>query len=907
MYCRFFLFFCFFLWSASRYVEAAAPVWDCKQSENGEWVCITEPKSTPPATTQQPVVQVEPETEKAESDAEQVERADLDAMPDVVPETVAPVDAAFALPAETEPAKPVDINIIPKTGPIPEQPPKIVATQPGWTCATNPEDATWDCQLVGRDPKGQARLMEDDESFRLLAPAFDLQEEQIFSTLRTELKYDPWQRCSLALGPATNYPSQKDQRSEFPLNVSADYSEVFDEEITSFWGNIDLARADQHIQADMATYDSVSEVMDLQGNIYYSDEGLSMFSETAQLKLGADQAVLRDALFISPSMPVRGNAKVIYRDSKTLSHYHDVAYTSCATGNQDWVMHASRLKMNQETGKGSVKHAWLEFMGLPVMYLPYLSFPLDDRRKSGLLAPTIGYTDEGGVDINVPYYWNIAPNYDATVWARVLTRRGGLFGGDVRYLTEWARGEVKFEVMPFDTVLQKTRWQGRFKNFSQITPRLKSTIDLNYVSDEDYFIDLGNSLRISTDRFLRSKGDITYNRPGVAFSALVENYQIIDKNLPSALQPYRQLPDIVLNLDKTWDLGFMPLQTTMANEFVFFQHDEKVQGQRFNIQPSIEIPYTTPGTFIKPKVTLQYTQYWLTNQTPGKSSNISRLLPKFSLDSGLYAEKDFQLGGMSMRHTLEPRLFYLYIPFEEQGDIPLFDTSANDFSFNQMFREERFNSVDRVQDTNQLTVALTSRLLDAEKGIERLNLSVGQIFYFQDRKVNLVPGVEDPRSFSNLIAEFKGQITDHWSFSSALQWNPQDSFIERGEASVRYRNKGNQIFNAGYRFRQTERLTTINQTNVSFLLPIYDSWSIVGRWQYSLLDDITLESYIGLEKDNCCWRFRILARRFINGTREELDTSVFVQLELKGLASIGDKVEDFLEKNLSGYRKPLKF
>ena len=756
--------------------------------------------------------------------------------------------------------------------------------------------------------------MEDDDSFRILSPAFDLQEEQVFTRLTTNLKYDPWQTCTLALGSATNYISQADQRSEFPLNVSADYSEVFDKEITSFWGNIDLSRGDQRIQADMATFDTVSEVMDLQGNIYYSDEGLSMFSDTAQLKLAADKAILRDALFISPSMPVRGSAKVIYRDSKSLSHYNEVAYTSCAPGNQDWVMHASRLKMNQETGKGAVKHAWLEFLGLPVMYLPYLSFPLDDRRQSGLLAPTIGYTDEGGVDINVPYYWNIAPNFDATVWARVLTRRGGLFGGDVRYLTEWAEGSVDFEVMPYDTVLEKTRWQGRYRNFSQFTPRLKSEIDINYVSDEDYFNDLGNSLSISTDRFLRSKADLTYNRPGVAFSTLVENYQIIDKNLPSSLQPYRQLPEIVLDLDKSWDLGFMPLNTAMANEFVFFQHDDKVQGQRFNIQPSIEIPYTTPGTFVKPKVTLQYTQYWLDNQTPGKSSNISRFLPKFSLDSGLFAERDFQLGDSSLRHTLEPRLFYLYIPFENQDDIPIFDTSTNDFSFSQMFREERFNSVDRVQNTNQLTVALTSRLLDAETGVERLNLSVGEIFYFQDRKNNLKldpdgvvrPDDDDTRRFSNLIAELSGQITDHWSFTSGMQWNPEDSFFERGEVAVRYRNQGNQIFNVGYRFRQNEDFTTINQTNVSFLFPIYDSWSIVGRWQYSILDDITLESFIGLEKDSCCWRFRILGRRFINGTRDELDTSIFVQLELKGLASLGDKVEDFLENNLSGYRKPPK-
>ncbi len=770
----------------------------------------------------------------------------------------------------------------------------------------NPENETWDCQLLGRDPKGKARLMEaGDQLFSVLEPAFALDEEQVFYALQEQLQQDPWAQCTLALGAKPEFLSRQ-EKPQGPMNVSADYSEVFDKEITSFWGNIDLTRENQHVQADMATYDAVSEVLDVQGHIYYRDEGLSLFSDSAQMKLASDQAVMRNAKFIVPTMPVRGTAQVIYRDSETLSHYKDVAYTSCAPGNQDWVMHASRLKMNMQKGKGAVKHAWLEFKGIPVIYLPYLSFPTDNRRLSGLLAPNFGVTEKGGVDIRVPYYWNIAPNYDATVWARYLTKRGGMLGGDFRYLTRSSRGSVDLEIMPFDKFLNKTRWQGSFKNFTQFTPRLRSNIDINYVSDEQYFNDLGNSLSIANSRFLRSHADINYNRPGVAFSTLVENYQIIDETLTSELKPYRRLPQVALNLNKALRVFDTPLNLGMGNNYVFFQHDSKVQGQRLNVHPYVDFPFSTPGAIATPKLSYQYTQYWLDNQTPGKASNISRGLPIFSLDSGVFFDREFT--GLGLRHSIEPRLYYLYVPFTNQDDIPLFDTSSNDFIFSQLFRENRFNGIDRVNDANQLTVAMTTRLFDTASGVERLNLSVGEIFYFQDRRVNLLPNVVDTRSVSNIIAEFNGQLTRNWSFSSGLQWNPDLNQIDRGNAAIRYRNAANQIFNIGYRFRKdiTGTITQINQSNISFLLPIYDNWNVFARWQYSWLDDLTLESFVGLEKESCCWRFRILARRFVNSPDSNPDTTFFIQLELKGLASFGDSVENFLERNLSGYRKPKK-
>ncbi|MEO1899462.1 MAG: LPS-assembly protein LptD, partial [Methylococcales bacterium] len=350
--------------------------WNCEKVKGQEWTCSVEGETVESAPV--PV-------ERLNGDERPVQRL------------------ALPVPIKT-PAKPPPVYV---------QPPGFVAKRPGWTCTSNDQNETWNCSLVGADPKGETRVVSDpDANFGFFAAAFDYNQELVFETLQSQLKYDPWQSC---LSPATGrqqYVSGKDLRNTAPMDVTADYSEVFDKEITSFFGNVEMIRADQKVLSDIASYDTVSETMDAQGHVYYSEDELSLYSDTALLNLGTDEARLRKALFISPSAPIRGSADIVYRDSKVLSRYKTVAFTSCEPGNQDWVVHAGRLKMNKHTGKAAATDAWLEFKGLPVLYTPYISFPLDDRRVTGLLTPTFGNDEDNGFDVTVPYYWSIAPNYD---------------------------------------------------------------------------------------------------------------------------------------------------------------------------------------------------------------------------------------------------------------------------------------------------------------------------------------------------------------------------------------------------------------------------------------------------------------------------------------------------------------
>jgi LPS-assembly protein len=754
-----------------------------------------------------------------------------------------------------------------------------------------------------------------DDQERFGHTAFDVYQEQVFKMMQADYDIDPWANCASPRIRNAEFLPDMDLREQAPLDVKADYSEIFDKEITTFTGNVEMTRADQFVKVDRTTYDAISQTMDAQGNVYYRESGLSIFSDTALIRLADDQARMREALFMLPAGRGRGSADVVYRDSSDLSRFKNVVYTTCKPGNQDWAVHASRLKINQESGKASVKHAWLEFKGIPFLYSPYLSFPIDDRRASGFLSPSFGNNDDNGYDFSLPYYWNIAPNYDATFTPRVLSKRGLLLAGDFRYLSEITEGKVSAEYLPYDGERKETRGQFSWENSTNFFPGLSSNIDINYVSDDDFLDELGDTLSITDSRFVRSRADLIYRAKGVRLNTLFESYQTIDNQILDTNKPYRRLPQVTLNLDKSFDLGPMPLDLNLDSQYTYFQRSNSLSGQRLIVEPNISIPFSTPGAFVTPKVALQHTQYLLQNTAPATATtsagadSFTRTLPIFSLDSGLFFDRDIELAGSPYVQTLEPRLFYLYIPFKNQDDFPDFDTSEFDFNISSLFRDNRFSGGDRLQDANQVSLGMTSRLIDSESGHERLKLDLGQIFYFRDRLVKLPGDTVETGNFSDVLAGLSGQITDTVSFSSLGQWSTDTKEIVRGEAFLRYRGEQQQIFNMGYRFREPDVFRgadATKQSDVSMIWPVYDGWSFIGRWLYSYEENLTLEALFGVEKESCCWRFRVLGRRNIrrSDTEGDADTGIFVQLELKGLTGFGDKVESFLEKNISGYRAP---
>ncbi len=913
--------------------------WNCQKNAAGEWACVTEVPSKKIPTNTEPVESPSEPILDSTTEPTALESTPVIEPTEVIipaskssvstPSVVKPIistqqqaqkkAAEKALKLSPQSPKEIKVKFVEDPAPIPALvspkavmaapaaiPPKQGAkNQDGWNCVPNKADESWDCQLVGVDPKGDIQKIKDDNplSFRLLDPAFNRPQERAFKNLLGNLPYDPWGSCDGSPPDKSKFVATKHLRETSVLDITSDYSELVNGEITGFIGDVDMTRADQHLRADMASYDTVSDMMDTQGQVYYTEDGLALFSHSASLRFATDQSVMRDVLFVTLDGPIRGSASVAYRDSSTLSHFRDAQYTTCKPGNQDWIIHADRFKMNKDSGLGAATNAWLEFKGIPFLYTPYINFPIDDRRKSGFLFPSWSSNDENGFDLEMPFYWNIATNLDAVLRPRYLSKRGVLLGAEFRYLTEITTGSVAVEYMPNDALRNQARFHGQIINRTHFTPNLTADLDLSYVSDDDYFDELGNTLTITDRRHIRSRGDIRYNQKGVSFLARGEYYQTIDKTIPKNLRPYLKLPQVSLNLGQSFEAP-LPIDFGINNEYINFYRSSSVVGHRFNTKPFITLPIIGSGAYITPKISYQFTQYLLDHQDRGVPNTISRGLPIASVDAGLFLEKAFKFGHSDLLHTVEPRVFYLYIPDDNQQDIPVFDTAENDFTLNSLFREFSYSGLDRVQNANQVSVGLTSRIINANTGMEYLKFGIGETFYFADRTAMLPNQPIRTRQLSNVIAELTGRYNQHLSFTSSLQWDPYANDFTRGHFSLQWINRPDQILNLGYRYRQNELI----QSDISFRWPIYDNWYVVGRWQYSLKFNTTKESFLGLEKESCCWRFRVVGRKYINAISDadeaETQTGIFVQLELKGLSSFGDKVEEFLEENISGYEKP---
>jgi LPS-assembly protein len=932
---------------ASNAAEKSA-AWNCAQSSDGkEWVCSGEDENTSPPN------QV-PETATIHRSASEEGNAESQAIPTPPVKTSPAVEQHIAPAPNIREPKQIEIDANPSPAETIEtshqnDTPKLLSeTSAEWECNSAQTANQWDCQKTqhatlrenesetGLETSKVAKKSLFSQGIGIVPPAFTAKEEETFDVLKSQLKIDPWQHCTNPNGPKPIFRSSKTLRNNAPIDVKSNYSEIFDNEISSYFGNVVIKHADQQLSSDNANYDSVAKTLDIHGDAYYSDDDLTVHTNAGTFDLGSDQAKLRDVLFIAPSAPLRGHASAVIRDSKTISRYQDVAYTSCPSGNQDWVIHASELKIDKEEGEGTAKNAWLEFKGAPIFYSPYMSFPTDSNRKSGFLAPSFGSTQRSGINFGIPYYFNIAPNYDATFKPRYLTKRGILLAGDFRYLTESSQGQTNLELIPDDYLKQnQPRFFGSVKHTTRFTDKIHTNVDLNYVSDKNYFAELGSALSLPNFSYLKSQADVGYYGDMMNAVARVENYQSIDKYLTGNKLPYRKLPEIDINFKHELNQLPVPLNVALNNEFVYFQHSSLLNGQRSNIKPTISMPLQSESAYITPKASLQYTNYFLSNPLiSGYSSQISRTLPIFSTDSGMTFERNLTLNGKGYLNTIEPRLFYLYIPRENQKDIPIFDTSAYDIWFNTLFRENRFSGLDRVQDANQVTMAVSSRLIDEHTGKERAKFSLGNIVYFQDREVQapfyiqkndangkstletFTPPTETG-SFSNVIGELSAQINDHVAIDSGIQFDPYQNDISRGKAILHLTNKPNEIINIGYRYRKIaptiipNRENDIIQSDMSFHYPIYDNWSAVGRWQYSLLYNSTQESFLGIEKENCCWRFRVVGRRYVNNlnvfsngadVQGVSQTGIFFQVELKGLTGMGEKLDTFLEQNIYGYR-----
>lgn len=699
-----------------------------------------------------------------------------------------------------------------------------------------------------------------------------------------------------------------------PLKGSAASSTTDEHGVTTLSGNVVINQGYRQVKSDQAVLDRDAGTADFEGRSQYREPNVLLVGENTHVNLDTNEVTINDAEFVGHTSHMRGSAKKLIRRGDGVVVIEQGSITRCAPGSNTWNLVGSEVKLNQEEGFGTIKHARLHIKDVPVMYVPYMTFPIDDRRKSGFLMPQFGTSDDG-LDIATPYYWNIAPNYDATLTPRLITDRGSMGEAEFRYQHTKNTGVLGGAYLVSDDLFMgQDRWLGvidhRGNEFDNISTRVTATA----VSDDKYFNDLGTDLNASSQSHLLRLAEANYTNEHWSITSRVQGYQTIDPAILAADKPYDRLPQLLA-------VGQYPLEDSgfefgLTSEYSYFNRDnntltglDRAVGHRTRIEPSVSWLYETPYAYIKPKTTYRYAQYQLEDLNASLNDSPDLGVAVFSLDSGLFFERDTDWFKTPLTQTFEPRLFYLNVP-EESGQLenPLFDTSELDFSYNQLFREDRFVGGDRVGDANQLSLGLTSRFIETD-GFERARASIGQIFHFEDRMVTLTgtPDRTDLTSESALAAELMYALKSGWRVQGDIEW---DSDIQRTNQSslyLRYRGDNRHLFNVGYRIRNDNR-EQLEQSDVSLVWPITHRWSFVSRWNQDLIHDRIVEAFAGLEYQSCCWAVRVVGRRWINDSdltaadKAKEKDAIYIQFVLKGLGNIGDSTEQLLSDSIPGYQ-----
>ena len=626
-----------------------------------------------------------------------------------------------------------------------------------------------------------------------------------------------------------------------------------------------------------------------------------------KLNLDTDLGELSQPQFEFSENHARGAAETMHILGKKNYTFDDATYTTCPAGNDDWLLRMSRLEIDRTTQVGVAHQAQVEFKGIPILYTPWMDFALNDSRRSGFLGPTFGSTNTGGAELTLPYYWSIAPNFDATIAPREIAKRGTQFNNEFRYLEPSYAGVVRFDELSGDRVTNTSRSYLALKHTQNLGSGLGLALDVNRVSDDTYFRDLASTVSGTSQTNLLRDGVLTYGGGWWTASVRKQSFQTLQDPLAPVVDPYRRQPQIVLNGQQT----VADANIAFASEYVDFRHDTLVSGERLVINPSVSYPLLNDlGYYLTPKLGVHYTQYRMGVNNTSALPDATRTLPIFSMDSGMLYERDMTsfLGGDYVQ-TLEPRLFYVYIPYKDQSLLPVFDSAQAPFSFGQIFTENRFFGNDRIGDANMATLALTSRVIDNEGGTERFRVMLGERFSFKAPLVTLITPT-DNNNRSDILLGLGGKLTKAWSLDSLYQYNPNLAQTEAYNVTAHYKPEAGKLLNFGYRFTNNTLPTNIalpasnalRQTDISAQWPLFGRWMGVGRLNYSLLDKRTVEAMAGLEYNQACWTTRFVTQSFTTATNVR-STGIFLQLELNDLVRIGSDPLDALRLSVPGYTK----
>ncbi len=676
-----------------------------------------------------------------------------------------------------------------------------------------------------------------------------------------------------------------------PMFLEADRLQGHQDRELEAEGNVSLRKRGAAVFSDYLYYAFPDQELTVTGHVRFEKEGDVVTGEKLFYNLDSQSGYLEKPAYTFQQFRARGSADRMVIESRTKVRVDKATYTNCDVGNDDWFLRVDKLDLDRQRDVGVAHNATVVFKGLPVLYSPYLDFSLSGRRKTGLLPPTIGSTGQSGFEVTQPFYWNIAPNRDATIAPRVLAKRGVLLNTELRYLEPSSGGEMRVEYLPDDREKQATRYGYSWQHQQRFGYGFSGGLNLQGVSDDTYFIDLSDKIAVTSQTNLPREGNLFYDGDWWNLNARVQRFQTLQDPLAPVTPPYARAPQLTLNVNRQTDYH---VDLGLQGEYVDFDHPFLLNGRRQILYPSLSVPLQTSYFYLTPKLGYHHTRYSF--EDPNVPDE-TRGLPIYSIDSAVTFERNARLWGRDFIQTLEPRLYYVYIPFRRQDQLPIFDTATADFSLAQIFTENQFIGGDRINDANQLTAALSSRLINPGSGEEQLRFVLGQRYYFKEQQVTLNT---TPRDFdrSDLLLAATGKLTANWLTDVGLQYSANTSRMERSNLALRYQPGIGKVMNFGYRFTRD----TLEQVDLSSQWPIGGRWAGLARWNYTLRDKRLLEGLAGVEYNAGCWAARFVVHRFVSATQEYIN-AMFFQLELNGVSRIGSNPLELLRQNVTGYTK----
>jgi len=711
--------------------------------------------------------------------------------------------------------------------------------------------------------------------------------------------------------------------------ITADYGHYNPAGDSYLEGNVIIDQEGRQIRAERVTIDQTQTYAKAEGQVQLAQGGLISQSDDINYNLKTQQGDLNNSFFIAEEQHAHGRAEKIAKTSDDTLELENATYSTCPPEQKPtWKIQADQIKLNQETGRGETRNTKLYVKDVPVLAVPYFNFPIDDRRTTGILTPTFGFTNDGGLELGMPVYLNLAPQYDATITPRYISDRGAMLDGEFRYLTEnYGEGRIWGGYLPSDeSYSNKDRKDLHFLHNWQINDQFSTNLEYNYASDKDFFADLDNNPDSKTDLNLRRAWEVNYKNgiPGLKAQFKVEDFQTLDPTVLDEDRPYARLPQLLVNYKTGNPLG---LQYEFNNDTAYFQKDirntENIDtGDEAIYQPSgtriyndfsVRYNHFTPWSFFIPQATLRnintfYDQDTIdrinNNQTSSSSENHSIVVPQFTLDTGLIFEKD----GRYLQ-TLTPRLFYAYSPYENQRNQPNFDSVVASINYDQLFSARRFYGNDRLEDNNFASLGLSYSLFN-EEGLERLRASVGQSFFFEDRRVTLDREADkfDRESHTGPVIQLRSQLNQNVHVNLNSSWMSNGSNAQR-DVQVYYTGDQGNLYNVGYFYRKDipNRQESYDQVVGSFIQPIANNWRLVGHAQFDLDNSVAREYLLGVNYESCCWGVSVYGRSYYNDLDDINDPdvkakrAVMAEVTLKGLGGLSNKLTSLLENRILGF------